>query len=174
MAKKICVMGVGNVLQGDDGLGPFVLQALEAHYEFPPEVWLFDAGTPGLDLTLFLDGIDALLVVDAVKAEGPPGTVRTWGRDALVKGAIPIVTSPHDPTLRESLMRLEMFGHCPSYIKLIGVIPEDICTRNTLTDPVRAAVPIVEEQIVRELEGLNASPARRKAQRLPDVWWESP
>ncbi len=170
---RICVMGVGNVLMGDDGLGPYVLRTLEAHYEMPADVWLFDAGTPGLDLTLFLDGLDALLVVDAVKADGAPGTVRTWGRDALVKGFIPISTSPHDPTLRESLMRLEMFGQCPPHIRLFGVVPEDVGTRARLSDSVREAVPLVEEQIVQELANLGAMPARREPEGVPDVWWEA-
>ena len=68
--KSICLMGVGNVLMHDDALGPYVLESLKARYDLPPEVTVFDAGTPGLDLTLFLIEFDALIAVDALKGQG--------------------------------------------------------------------------------------------------------
>jgi hydrogenase maturation protease len=171
---KICLMGVGNVLMGDDAIGPWVLKSLEAAFDFGPDVTVFDAGTPGLDLTLFLDGFDALVAVDAIKAQGAPGQVKTYGRAELLDKPVPIVLSPHEPTLREALIRLDMAGRCPREVLLIGVIPARVETGAGLSAPVRQALPIIEAQILRELVRLGAPPAPRAVPQNPDVWWEAP
>ena len=171
---KICLMGVGNVLMGDDALGPFVLKSLEAAWELPSSVTVFDAGTPGLDLTLFLDGLDALIAVDSLQARGVPGEVRSYRRGELLAAALPVVVSPHEPTLREALLRLEVFGRCPTEVLLVGAIPGSVKTGTGLSDAVRRAVPAIEAQVLRELERLGA-PARRRAVLQPaDLWWEAP
>src|SRR5262245_43760232 len=82
---RIRVIGVGNVLMSDDGFGPFVLRVLEATYDCPPEVEFIDAGTPGLDLTPYLLGIDAAIFVDTVSATGIAGQIRVYDRDAILK-----------------------------------------------------------------------------------------
>ncbi len=170
--EGICVMGVGNVLMGDDALGPYALASLEAAYEFPNSVTLFDAGTPGLDLTLFLEGLDALVVIDAVKANGRPGEVRLYDRDQLLRGGLQLVTSLHEPSLREALIRLDLIGRCPARIALVGVIPEKVATGTGLSGAVRAALPEVMRKVVETLEALDAKPAPRRTPRAPNLWWE--
>ncbi|HUJ26542.1 MAG TPA: hydrogenase maturation protease [Myxococcales bacterium] len=170
---RICLMGVGNVLMGDDALGPYVLKQIEAGWELPRNVTVFDAGTPGLDLTLFLDGFDALVAVDALKAKGEPGTIKSYGRIGLVSGALPIVTSPHEPSLREALMRLDMIGRCPKDVVLIGAIPQGSETGTGLSEPVQRAIPEIVAQVLRELERLGSPAVPRHAPFTPDVWWEA-
>jgi len=167
-------MGVGNVLLGDDALGPWMLRWMESRWQLPEGVTPFDAGTPGLDLTLFLDGFDAIVAVDAIAGSGAPGTVRTFRRADLLGRALPIVMSPHEPTLREALMRLDLFGRCPTEVFLIGAVPERVTTGTGLSAAVRGAVPAIEAQIVRELERLGARPVARAQPRPPDLWWEAP
>jgi hydrogenase maturation protease len=169
---RICLMGVGNVLVGDDALGPYVLKTIEAGWDLPANVTVFDAGTPGLDLTLFLDGFDALIAVDALQSKGEPGTVKTYGRIGLLSGVLPVVTSPHEPTLREALMRLDMLGRCPRDVVLIGAIPQGCETGAPLSEPMRRAVPVVVAQVLRELERLGSPATPRHAPCTPDVWWE--
>jgi hydrogenase maturation protease len=170
---NICLMGVGNVLMGDDALGPHVLKQIEALYEVPPEVTIFDAGTPGLDLTLFLDGFDAIVAVDALKAKGAPGEVRTYRKEQLVEGGLPIVTSPHEPTLREALMRLKLLGRGPKDVFLVGAIPQRVETGPGLTFAIESAIPVIVQHVLRELERLGAKLAPRAKALTPDVWWES-
>ena len=62
--KPIRVLGVGNVLCTDDGLGPYAIKVLEAQYEFPVGVEVIDVGTPGLDFTPYLAGARAAIVLD--------------------------------------------------------------------------------------------------------------
>ena len=64
--KRVLIAGIGNVLLGDDGLGPYVLHQLEAAYTFEEGVKLEDLGTPALDFIDHLAGLDALIVVDSV------------------------------------------------------------------------------------------------------------
>jgi len=81
---RVAVIGLGNVLMGDDALGPYAVRVLQAGWEFPPGVSVTDAGTPGLDLTPYILGVEALIVVDTVKADAPPGTLRLYRKDELL------------------------------------------------------------------------------------------
>ncbi|MDX1665321.1 MAG: hydrogenase maturation protease, partial [Candidatus Promineifilaceae bacterium] len=70
---RVLVAGVGNVLRGDDGFGPAVIQALQ-EAGVPDDVRLFESGIGGINLVLeLLEGYEMLILVDAVEREGPPG-----------------------------------------------------------------------------------------------------
>jgi hydrogenase maturation protease len=168
----VCVMGIGNVLMGDDALGPWLIEALEAVWRFPPEVALIDAGTPGLDLTLFLEGFDALVAIDALQLDGPAGAVHSFRGPDLLAAGLPVVTSPHEPTLRESLLRLRLFGRGPSEVLLVGAIPASLSAGAPLSEPVRLALPEIEARVIAELVRLGVPAARRAIPRVPRFWWE--
>lgn len=170
--KKICVMGVGNVLMGDDALGPWVLKSLESAFRFPPEVALLDAGAAGLDLTTYLDGVDALVVIDALRAPGVAGEVRWYRKQRLLAGAVPVLTSPHEPSLREALLRLRLLGRCPEDVLLVGAVPLTVSTGVGLSACVRQAVPVIEAYVLLELDRLGARPTMWPHPAPPDPWWE--
>ena len=170
----ICVMAVGNVLTGDDGLGPYVMETLEATYDFAPNVRTLEVGTPGIDLTMFLEPLDALIVIDAVKASAPPGTVKTYHLPQLLEAPLPIVMSPHEPTLREALMRLELVGDGPKDVLLVGAVPEHLTLGESLSPVVRAAVPTIACVVLKELERLGAPATEKEHPRRPTFWWERP
>lgn len=170
----VCVMAVGNVLTGDDGLGPYVLETLEAMYDFPPEVRLLEVGTPGIDLTMFLEPLDALIVIDAVKADDPPGTVKTYRLAQLLEAPLPIVLSPHEPTLREALMRLELVGSGPRDVLLVGAVPAHLTLGASLSPVVRSAVPTIACTVLQELARLGAAATEKAHPRRPSFWWERP
>lgn len=171
---NVCLMAVGNVLTGDDGLGPYVLELLDAAYDFPPGVQVIDVGTPGIDLTMFLEPVEALVVIDAVKGDEAPGTVKTFRKADLLKGRLPVVMSPHEPTLREALMRLELVGHGPKDVTVIGAVPAHLTLTESLSPPVKAAVPTVIAAVLAELARLGASPTPKATPRSPVFWWEKP
>jgi len=80
--EAILVLGIGNLVMGDDGAGVRVVQELQKRYVFPPHVEVMDGGTLGLDLLPKLEGIGRLLMVDAVETGGEPGTlVRLVGEE---------------------------------------------------------------------------------------------
>ena len=169
----VTVMGLGNVLQQDDGLGPYVIQTLLAGWEFGENVRVLDLGTPGLQLSPYLEGQDCLIVVDTVRSEGNPGEIRLYDRDQLLKHPPGQRTSPHDPGLKETLLALELHDLSPQHVLVVGVIPVETGHVPRLTDPVRAAVPQAVDAVLDELERLGV-PARPLADPLePDIWWEA-
>ena len=171
---NVAVLGLGNVLMGDDALGPTVIKVLEAEYEFPEGVSVQDLGTPGLDLTPYLAGLRAMIVVDTVHSRGAAGEVRLFRRDEILKHPPQARLSPHDPGLKEALLTMEFSGSGPREVLLVGVIPGEVRTGVGLGPAVRATVPLVVAEVVRELARLGVAPSVRAVPGTPDLWWERP
>jgi hydrogenase maturation protease len=169
---RIAVIGIGNILTGDDAVGPYVVKVLEASYEFPADVELLDAGTPGLDLTAYMAGLEAVVIVDAVKARGAPGELKLYDRETLLKKSPVLAMSPHEPGVREALMNGDFMGVTPKVVRLVGVIPGAVDLGCTLSPPVRDAVPRVVAQVLGELRALGVEGKERVPPLAPDVWWE--
>jgi hydrogenase maturation protease len=170
---RIGVIAVGNVLQGDDAVGPHVLAELKAGHVLPPEVDAIDAGTPGLDLSAYLEGFDAAVVIDAVRARGRPGEVRRYTRDELL--AVPKAgptMSPHDPGLADAVRTLSFHRRGPKELVLVGVIPERVETRLGIGPTVRAAVPAAVRAVLAELDRWGVAAPPRETPADPDLWWE--
>ncbi len=171
-AERVSVVGLGNVLMGDDAFGPMVIRALETAYEFSPAVSVSDLGTPGLDLIPYFTDIRALVIVDTVSSAGAPGELRLYRRDEILRTPPQPRLSPHDPGLKEALLTAEFAGNGPRDVLLVGAIPGPVRTAVGLSEPVRAAVPAAVAEVVRELERLGV-PARAREAPLPlDPWWE--
>lgn len=169
---RVAVLGLGNVLMQDDALGPYAVRTLAATYSFAPEVRVQDVGTPGLDLTPFLSGLDAVVLVDTVKSDGPPGDVRLYRRDEILRHPPPVRVSPHDPGVKEALLSLEFAGAGPRQVLLIGAIPQSTGQGIGLSAPVRAALPRVRQEVLDELERLGFPAVLRETPLDPDLWWE--
>ncbi len=170
--SRIGVIGIGNVLMGDDALGPYVVRLLEATYELPDHVQVLDAGTPGLDLTAYFAEHEAVVLVDVVKAKAAPGELRTYDKDALMKKSPVLAMSPHEPGVREAIMNADFMGVAPKVIRLVGVVPASVDYRLGLSPEALAAVPAALAQVVAELRALGVEPAPRVPPRAPDLWWE--
>ncbi len=168
----IGVLGIGNVLMGDDAVGPYVVKLLEAEYDLPAEVRLVEVGTPGADLSVHLEGLASAIIVDALQIAGSAGDVRVLDRaQILARGPVP-AASPHEPGVREALFTLEFSGAGPEHVRLVGVIPGSVALGVGLSEPVRRAVPQAVDAVLRVLEGLGVSLRRRAAPRRPDLGWE--
>jgi hydrogenase maturation protease len=169
---NVRVIGLGNVLMSDDGFGPYAVRVLEAFYELPDEVQVIDAGTPGLDLTPFLLDADVVILVDTVKAPGKPGDIHAFTLQDILKHAPEPRLSPHDPGVKEALLRVAAVGKGPVEVLLFGVVPEWVATGVRLSGSVRAAIAPVIGLAVTELERLGFRPRVRAIPRRPDTWWE--
>jgi hydrogenase maturation protease len=165
------VFGLGNVLMGDDALGPTVVAHLAAGYDFPPEVHLEDLGTPGLDLHPHLAGREAIILVDVVKSQGKPGELRLYRREEILRHAPGVRVSPHDPGVKEALLALQFAADEPEVL-LVGVIPGKVEHATGMTEAVRAAVPAAAQAVLEELGRLGCAPAPRDGAAEPDLWWE--
>lgn len=172
---RITVIGIGNVLEGDDALGPTVVRLFEAAYAVPEDVSVVDGGTPGLDLTAYMAELEALVVVDAMKLKGgAPGQLKVLDKPGILDRGPIIAMSPHEPGLRESIMHAEFQGVAPRVVKLIGVVAGSIDFGCRLTPEVRAALPAAVEQVRLELLALGVPVAPRVPPLEADLWWEKP
>lgn len=168
---RVRVLGLGNVLMGDDGAGPWVVEALLAHWVFPEGVAVVDLGTPGLDLIPFLSGAETLVLVDTVKADGPPGTLKLYRKAEILRYPPGPRVSPHDPGVKEALLTLELAGEAPAEVVLVGIIPGTIAKSVALTDAVSDAVGRAEAEVVRILGELGLPPSPRPDPRPVEPWW---
>src|SRR6266540_1590017 len=119
----INVLGLGNVLMGDDGFGPAVVHAFEAEYSAGDDVQVTDLGTPGLDMMPWLADVDRVVNVDTVKSDLPPGTMLTYTKSDVLRQPPSVRVGPHDPGVKDALLTLEFAGRGPRDVTLIGVVP---------------------------------------------------
>jgi hydrogenase maturation protease len=151
--KTILVLGVGNILMHDEGLGVRVVQHLEANYEFSPNVELMDGGAGGLRLTDALTQHDCVVVVDAVVNGGAPGDLYRLEGDDL-KLSLTFKQSMHETDLLETMACCELIGHRPNCV-VLGMEPLNIEGFSLeLTPPCQAAFPALVAQVLDEIRAL--------------------
>lgn len=169
--KKVLVAGIGNVLLGDDGVGPFVAQWLNAGYSFPEGVEVEDLGTPALDFIDRIVGLDALIVIDAVNNDQPAGTLTLYRKEDLLRHAPGVRMDTHSPALTESLMAADVFfGLPPKEVLLIGIHGESYQADCALSAAVRAAVPAVVTAVLDELGRLGIACCEKQVVHSPSTW----
>ena len=144
MNKDILVLGVGNLLLKDEGVGIHVIQALEKE-GLPPNVSLMDGGTGGLHLIGWIQDYNRIIMVDATLDHNPPGTIRLI-RPRYATDFPPLM-SAHEIGLRDMIEAMILTEKLPD-IQLIVVSAEDISEVGMeLTPAVEAAVPEVVEMV---------------------------
>ena len=167
---RIGIVGLGSILMGDDGVGPYCLKVLEGSFEFPEEVQLLELGTPGPEFGHILLDWDRLIVLDSVKDTGESGEVRTYDREQILSKPSPQRMSPHDPSLRDALLTADFVGQGPSEVILIGVVPQRVEMGTELSPVVAEAVPQVVRRVLETLSEWEIHPGESTT-REPDVWW---
>ncbi len=123
MKAKISLIGLGNILMGDEGVGVHAVEALRRKYEFPEGVSLLDGGTLGLDLLHWIEGMDRVLFVDAVDLKRNPGTIAVIEDEDLPSFLGPKL-SLHHVGLSDLLFASSFMGTRPAEISLVGIQPE--------------------------------------------------
>lgn len=167
------VLGLGNVLMQDDAVGPHVIAALRAGWSVPEAIEVEELGTPGFDLVPYLGGRDTVILVDAVRADAPAGTVRVYRREEILAHPPGLRVSPHDPALKETLLSLEFSGGGPREVVLVGIVPRRTEQGTGLSPEVAAAVPRAVAAVLAELERLGVRAAPRPSGEPAEVWWET-
>jgi len=147
--KPLLVLGLGNLLCGDDGLGVVAVHLLARQYQPPEGVFVLDGGTLGLSLLPYLEDARDAILVDAIRAEGPPGTfVRLEGDD--VAPALASRLSVHQVGVADLLDGARWRERYPSRLVLIGLVPETLELSLARSAAVEAALPALVDRIVIE------------------------
>jgi hydrogenase maturation protease len=149
----LLVLGLGNLLLGDDGLGPLAVDRLIRRYDAPEGVTVLDGGTLGLSLLPYLEDAERAILVDAIRGDGPPGTlIRIEGDE--VAPTVAARLSPHQVGVADLLDGARWRDRYPSSLVLLGLVPQGLDLRVGLSPALDAALPALIERIVVEAGAL--------------------
>lgn len=148
--RRVVVLGIGNTLLADEGVGVHAALALQQDWRLPDGVEVIDGGTAGMELLGPLAGADLLLVLDAVKSGRPPATMVMLEGDE-VPAFFRAKLSQHQVSICDVLAGLEFEGAAPRELLLIGVEPASMALSLSMTPAVAARVPQMVDAAVRAL-----------------------
>jgi hydrogenase maturation protease len=149
--KKIIVLGIGNLILRDEGVGVHAVRELERR-DLPAHVEVIDGGTYLMDLLSVIQEAARIIVIDALRGGGEPGTIYRVFPDDLMAEAERTL-SLHQVGLLDVLGMVRQLGGDPQVV-IIGVEPKEISWGMELTAEVEAKLPKVIETVLEELEGL--------------------
>lgn len=172
--KTALIGGIGNVLLGDDGVGPYVVHQLESQYSFAENVEVADLGTPALDLTHRIVGRELVILIDSVSTDDPPGTVLGYGKEDILSVMPAQRLDPHSPALSECLLAAEMLGASPENVLLVGIVSEGFEPGRALSEPVQRAVDNVIYVVLEELTKQGFEFRKRTQPIDARIWWTEP
>jgi hydrogenase maturation protease len=156
----VLVLGMGNLLLEDEGLGIRALEFLQQRYEHAAGVEFLDGGTTGMGLLDDMSRREHVLVLDACQTGDPPGTlVRLAGDDVPVYFGMRI--SPHQLGLSEVLATLELSGEKPAEVVVLGLVPESVEMRLELSSLITRELDGLVEAAAQELARLGYAPVLR-------------
>jgi hydrogenase maturation protease len=159
MSESAVVIGLGNPLMGDDGLGLAALARLAADWVLPPEVQAIDGGTWGLNLLPLIERADQVLFLDAVDAGKAPGdAVELSG--AELPALLGLKLSTHQIELREVLALARLRGTLPPVMACLGLQPASVELRDGLSPTLEAGLDRLVAAAVARLESWGHRPRR--------------
>jgi len=149
MGSKTLILGVGNYLQTDDGVSVHTLEYLLSNEMIPDHIQVVDGGTCGLDLLQYLEGVENLILVDAVHAGKEAGTIIRMEGDRI-PAYLAMKMSPHDIGLPDLLATAKLRDIYPTRVVVIGIEPESVQFGVGLSETVASKIPEFAEAIKKE------------------------
>ena len=146
---RLLVLGLGNLLCGDDGLGAAAVARLERDYEAPDEALVLDGGTLGLSLLPYLEDTEDAILIDAIRDDAPTGAlVRLAGDD--VGPAVLHRLSPHQVGVADLLDGARLHDRYPRRLVLLGLVPLTLGLGVERSAQVEAKLPRLVDAVVAE------------------------
>jgi hydrogenase maturation protease len=155
-SPRILILGVGNILFTDEGIGVRAVNYLIEKYAFSPNVTLRDGSTLGIELMDPIMQCDQLIVLDAVLGNEPPGSIYRLTGDDLRK-SISFRNSMHQTDLVDTLIFCKLAGHCPQAV-IIGMEPEDMETMSIQLSPTCTRnLPLMADRVLQEVQDVGGT-----------------
>jgi hydrogenase maturation protease len=155
VGRSVLILGVGNPLAGDDGVGVRAIEALAATSDLPEGIRLLDVGVLGMDILAWTRPDEPVVILDAVHGPGDPGTLYRFALDEIEAPAEPPL-SVHELGIADVLHAARLMGR-PLRGTLVGVEPARLQAFTAgLSPPVAAALPALQAAAIREAELLLA------------------
>jgi len=163
--KKIGILGIGNLLIGDEGFGVHTIQYLENNYHFPDNVVVVDCGTAGIYMSPLLEECDPVFVIDVVDIDEEPGSIHTFSLEDVRAGKIATRMSPHQLGLLEVIEICKLRDAAPSQVKFFCVVPADLTQDLVLSSIVEPRVAQIAEILIKRLEEIGITVTKKGAVR---------
>ena len=144
------VIGVGNPLMGDDGLGIEALERIRLRWSFDPPLDLLDGGTWGLNLLPHVERARRVMFIDAINIGMEPGSPVELEGDEIPR-FLAQKLSPHQIDVKEVLALAELRGTLPDQLVAVGLQPESIEMRTSLSPAVEAQLDQLVDRVIRRL-----------------------
>ncbi len=170
-SQGIVILGIGNVLQRDDGIGIKIIKYLESRYRFTDEVELVDGGTTGAGLDRSIVNKEWVIVIDSLAVEGTPGEVRVLSGEQFINRPGVTKWSPHQVGFLDLIQLMTLEGTGPEKLDLIGIIPADIDHGIEITKEVDEAIEPATNELLKLLRDANVFPSKLDPTLKPDYWW---
>jgi len=164
------VIGVGNVLMQDEGVGVRAVELLESRYHLPRHVELIDGGTAGTELLEPMRGKERLIIADSVNTGAPPGTLVRLA-DEQVPAFFQTKISNHQLGISDLLAVLSVTNQAPRHVTIIGMVPYQMENRLGLSEASNQRLEEMVEMLVQELNMAGIELTRR-SKPLPGFWAE--
>lgn len=149
--NRIAVLGIGNVIMQDEGIGVHVVKHLEEAYRFEPQINIIDGGTSGAELLSFFDDHDRMIIVDAVEFEKEPGFIGTIEHDDILR-RLTTKMSMHHLGLTDVLSNAKLLDIEPEEIFLVGMQPKSMEITMDLSEIATEQMPQVVHAVLDKLE----------------------
>jgi len=159
---RTVVIGLGNPLMGDDGLGLTALARLRAEWNLPSDVELIDGGTCGMNLLPIIEDAERVLLIDAIEAGAAPGTEIVIARERLPR-YLSTKLSSHQVDLRDVLALAELRGTLPQETAAVGLQPACVEMSDKLSDPLCGRINDLVTRVVGVLESWGHACVRKHA-----------
>jgi hydrogenase maturation protease len=150
------ILGIGNVLLTDEGVGVRALNELQRRFTFSEDVELLDGGTSGIELLRHIQDHDSLIIIDCMTYDQPPGTIyRVENED--VPSVFRTRISPHQLGLSDLLAAAMLTDRTPKNLVLFGVEPESVDIGLELTETVEKSLAKLIKAVVEEVSKTGCS-----------------
>ncbi|HSN26492.1 MAG TPA: hydrogenase maturation protease [Kofleriaceae bacterium] len=156
----VLVLGLGNVLCGDDGAGVVVAHRLRRELELPPGVRVVDGGTLGLDLLALVAASERVILIDAVRADAAPGTIVRIAGQEVAKAAYERL-SVHQIGVADLLAGVALCDEMPEEVVIVGVVPVMTDLQLGCTPEVASSLPALADAVTAELRRMGVETRRR-------------
>lgn len=163
--KNVLVIGMGNVLMQDEGIGVRAVEELDCRYAFPAHVRIMDGGTTGMELFEPMRTADCLIVADAVNFDRPPGSLVRIA-DKEINAFFQTKISNHQLGLSDLLALLVMRNETPRRVAIIGMVPYGLENRLGLSAHAAAGLDTMVEMLVQELALVGVTASKRNPVRI--------
>jgi hydrogenase maturation protease len=165
---NVLVIGMGNVLMQDEGIGVRAVEDLECRYQLPANVKVMDGGTTGMELFEPMRAADCLIIADAVNMDRPPGTLVRIANEEI-RAFFQTKLSNHQLGLSDLLALLVLKGQTPRHVAIIGMVPFSLENCLGLSGPAGVALDGMVRMLLAELAEVGA-PAVPRAEARTGHW----